>query len=117
MKPVTLPSDSVFSVVVRNGTLGYIFHEECLPISELKGAVAVDGGYKFDLTELFCSCREEYGRRVRKIYGDREGRSVRIGWIFLQEDTYSDSPDFFEREVWVSFEDSDGKPIPLPLPL
>ncbi len=118
MKRYPLPRAARLSTTYMDTTRGCCIGEEKLPVPDMICTIEVDNWYHVDLSALFKSLRQDFGYRCRKMYTDLpDGNRVRVGWIFQKKCKYNDSPNSFEREVWVCFEDSDGKPIPLPLPL
>ena len=60
-----------------------------------------------NLGELFHDCQKQHGRCVSSMYCDLpNGKSQRIGWIFVKRARYEDSPKYYLQEVWVSVYDA-----------
>jgi len=56
-----------------------------------------------DVGRLFRACQREYGQCTGSVYIDgKNGQVHRIGWVFRKRDTYTNSPDTYLREVWVT---------------
>jgi hypothetical protein len=117
-KRFPLPPTAQLSTTYMDATRGFCLGDEKLPIPDMICTIEVDGWYHVDLSALFKSLRGDFGYRCRKMYIDLpDGHTARIGWIFQKKYQYDDSAEIYEREVCVCFEDENGKPIPLPLPL
>lgn len=59
-----------------------------------------------DTGKLFKSCQREYGRCTSKIYIDtKQGKTLKIGWVFLERDKYQDCNKTYLREVWITLHD------------
>lgn len=60
--------------------------------------------YTEDLGRLYKSLRKEYGRCVSRVYIDTpDGQPDAIGWVFAKKVQYTDSPDYYNQEVWVTY--------------
>lgn len=53
-------------------------------------------------SELYRGCIKEYGRCIGSCYIDKDGKAVRIGWVFLKREKYDDCAETFLCETWVS---------------
>lgn len=59
--------------------------------------------YHTDTGSLFKSLQREYGKATA-MYVDKDGKQVKIGWVFEKRMRYEDSrdpKDTYIREVWV----------------
>lgn len=61
-----------------------------------------------DPGELFRRLQREHGRCTGRVYIDAEdsmtgeARTIPIGWVFRKRKQYSDSPDTYLHETWVT---------------
>jgi hypothetical protein len=59
-----------------------------------------------DPAKLYRSCLKEYGRCISKVYIDKNGKSVPVGWVFLKRQEYEDSrkrpSETYLHETWVT---------------
>ena len=56
-----------------------------------------------DVGKLFRTCQREYGRCVSSVYVDqKEGPSIRVGWVFQKMDRYEDTGKPYLRETWIT---------------
>jgi hypothetical protein len=91
-----------------NATEGYNFGES--PVYETSHT---------DVGKLFRSCMREYGRCVSRVYVDRDGEAMPVGWVFQKRMAYDQQrpryddwghllkPETYIREVWVTVLDAD----------
>lgn len=52
-------------------------------------------------SELYRTLVKDFGRCVSKVYIDKDGKSIQVGWIFQKRCKYDDCKDTFIREVWI----------------
>ena len=52
--------------------------------------------------ELFRALQKYNGRCTGKVYTEKGGKTVHIGWIFERLDRYQDTREPFLRETWVT---------------
>jgi len=73
------------------------------------GETNVYEAFTDDKGKLFKSLQKEYGRCKGKVYHDSVSHGTKaIGWIFESRNKYTDSPDTYLRNVWVTlFEQPD----------
>ncbi len=56
-----------------------------------------------DIGDLFKALVREHGRCVSKVYVDRDGKAIPVGWVFHKRRAYDDSPrETFLCETWVT---------------
>jgi hypothetical protein len=53
--------------------------------------------------DLYRDMQKEHGRCTGKMYVDRGGKPVWVGWVFQKRDKYTDSKKSFLLETWVNF--------------
>lgn len=80
------------SAIYLNATSGHIIGEDSEPYET----------WTNDTGALFRELQREYGRCVSKVYVDREGGPVAIGWVFERTERYEDTGEPYVREVWVT---------------
>ena len=61
-----------------------------------------DDPFTDDPGELFRHCQKEYGRCTSSVYVDRDGKTLRIGWVFEKTDRYEDTGEPFMHETWIT---------------
>lgn len=80
------------NVAIVNETAGYIVaHDHYDSDAESRG-------------DVFRAARSEYGKCVSKVYVDRleGGKPLEIGWVFQKKVEYSDVPQEYLQEAWVT---------------
>lgn len=75
-------------------------------INETQGHIF--SNYDIDLDPdnipTFQELQREHGRCVSKMYIDTtSGNTKEIGWVFTKREKYTDSPDTYLKQTWVSF--------------
>jgi hypothetical protein len=52
--------------------------------------------------DLYRALLGEVGRCTSKVYVDREGEAVPVGWVFEKRDAYEDTGEPFKHVTWVT---------------
>ena len=55
-----------------------------------------------DKGKLYKSLMREYGRCVGKVYIDKDGKQLSVGWVFQKRRKYDDCNKTFLQEVWAT---------------
>lgn len=104
MSQVTLAPNSVLLTTGINATKGRRIYDDEQPLKDCVYCdVAEDGSVTMDKGEFYKMLVRKYGRCIGRVYVDRDGSAMPIGWAFVKRAEYTDCHETYLQETWVSF--------------
>jgi hypothetical protein len=56
--------------------------------------------------EVYRASLREHGRCTGKVYVDKDGKALPVGWVFLRRAQYDDCKETYLQETWVTLHTS-----------